>query len=133
MRVRKSESHRALLLPVLLILAAAFLATSLTGMGDNDVSGAQVYGPTNCEWVASPEGTTTGQKSVSVECTSNRPNVYAGGCNTYGSSFPLLWSYPRLKDSHRQYPEVWSCGQQTNPHSTGEFRAYALCCREKTL
>ncbi len=42
MKVRREQSHRALLVPVLLILAAAFLATSLSvGRTSNEISGAQ--------------------------------------------------------------------------------------------
>jgi len=45
MKVRKSESHRALLIPVLLVLAAAFLATSLSYGGEsNELTGASITG-----------------------------------------------------------------------------------------
>jgi hypothetical protein len=51
MKLTKGESHRALLIPVLLVLAAAFLATSLGSFNGNAITGAQSVGttPSSCE------------------------------------------------------------------------------------
>ncbi len=106
MRVRKGESHRALLLPVLLVLAAAFLATSLTGIGDNDITGAQIftrYG--GCEWV---DGVVSNDRTHGTAlCPSRIPKVISGGCNAdYMGN--LVSSFPSSPLVHPPFRE-WKC------------------------
>ncbi len=128
MRVRKSESHRALLLPVLLILAAAFLATSLTGMGDNSVTGAQVLSRGSvsrvCEWVElwRPDG-----GWVEAHCPIGKEHVVSGGCASFYAD--NLWTSVPIVRPHNSTnetaPDSWLCRFNTNRSAV----AYAFCCK----
>jgi len=57
MKVRRERNYRSLLLPVVLVLAAAFLAAGLGGFAGNEISGAQVihrsaaYPPSGCNYM----------------------------------------------------------------------------------
>ncbi len=132
MRVRKGESHRALLIPVLLVLAAAFLATSLGSFDGNDITGAQTFSKNrigqNCEWVEKIEAPGAMGMVVSTSCPNNKPTVYGGGCKS-PSGGELQWSYPEFRygggGPGNHSTDSWGCGF----NSMNRFHVAAFCCK----
>jgi len=132
MKVRREQSHRALLVPVLLILAAAFLATSLSvGRTSNEISGAQTFQIANqqrCQWteyVPAPYGVPTYH---TLFCPTNAPRIAAGGCETEGSIKESSPVFNSAKDG-------WHCegGFNGTLATSGQFgvtKASAYCCRQ---
>ena len=130
MKIRKTENHHMLLLPVLLILAAAFLATSLTGAftSEVDITGYAVSAatPGRCDWVTTMSTNTTSNTAL---CPSNKPSVISGGCIVVD---PIL--NPSISESDRFYGNVsgtmkegWSC-QSDKPFNVQSIGTSALCC-----
>jgi len=127
MKIKKGESHRALFIPVLLVIAATFLATSLGGMGENDVTGAQVMG-SRCTWVS--DVTWPYPNSRIVQCPANRPNVVSGGCGVQYSGITnqgLAITMPLFGVGS---PDSWICTGEFNNSGGAQIKsAYAYCCR----
>lgn len=98
---KECDNHKNLVLPVILILTAAFLATSLSIGGRDAITGAvtgitgqQVSiaaGDTNrCKWFSNLTWPAT---QTQYNCPADFPKISAGGCSTDGhlrSSVPLF-------------------------------------------
>ncbi len=122
MKIRKSQNHHALLLPVLLVLAAAFLATSLTFSGEgSEITGAVVNAERtgNCEWV-----NTFGKEihSKTTMCPLDKSTVVSGGCDVEGYGVELI-SSNYYSDNIGQ---GWNCLTNSKAES---IKASALCCK----
>jgi len=110
MKVRRERNYRSLLLPVVLVLAAAFLAAGLGGFAGNDISGAQVRAmPYNslrsCEWFEDYDS----NPHVEKLCPKNKPVIVSGGCWTMGNDNILLASYPRPYNPQNITEGKWVC------------------------
>lgn len=135
MNIKKGESHRHLILPVLLILAAAFVATSLSLNETNStgitgaataVTGQQITvadrNANRCKWV---ENGTTYPYTLfqQVDCPSSFPKVTSGGCRTSDS---IGISEPFFNGNE----EGWTCANGFNATvDSSIYRAYAYCCK----
>ena len=136
MKLRKSESHRALLIPVLLVLAAAFLATSLGSFDGNDITGAQSFNKgvnSACEWIE-----TTGKVGygfptlLEVICPANKPRIMSGGCEvSQGNGDVGVWSNRPINtaDNTGNVTMGWRCGFFASGYSTIPSKTNALCCK----
>jgi hypothetical protein len=128
MRVNKGESHRALLVPVLLVIAAAFLATSLGSYGGNDVTGAQVMGTNRCTWTTETMWPSSDHKIA--KCPNNRPNVASGGCDIAGGYSGILGLEDSAPFLNQSGYDSWRCRGESNYTGSAVVEtAFAYCCR----
>lgn len=122
-----------LLLPVLLILAAAFLATSMTGSfrSGNELTGGSVTSVTmnRCAWNGA--GTwkdVVGTGNTTLErtryCPYDKPIIVSGGCESDNPQTYLTFNKPELTRSNGT--QGWTCGQYG---SNDGLNVDALCCR----
>ena len=124
-----------LLLPVLLILAAAFLATSLSFGGDsNDLTGASVNSVTlsRCAWndVASSWADSigiNGEFTRTRYCPLDKPVIVSGGCENGKSDAHSYMSKPEF--ARVNGAQGWTCGQKDNNNNSKTIEVDALCCR----
>ncbi len=130
MKIRKTENHHMLLLPVLLILAAAFLATSLTGAftSENDLTGQAVnVAMSRCAWngPASHWNSVTGNTTLELTryCPSDKPIIVSGGCDSDNPQTHLTFNKPEL--TMYNGTQGWACGQQG---SDDGLNVDTLCC-----
>ncbi|MBT4577397.1 hypothetical protein HOM13_04210 [Candidatus Woesearchaeota archaeon] len=136
MKIRKTENHHMLLLPVLLILAAAFLATSLTGAftSEVDLTGHAVNAAVSgrCAWnsaggqIISEMGNNT--LEMSRQCPANKPSIISGGCNSDGNMAYLTENVPNFYGhwgNSTNRSEGWKCSQTG---SDDGLSVDALCC-----
>tara|TARA_Y100000310_G_scaffold303592_1_gene342078 strand:- start:2322 stop:2684 length:363 start_codon:yes stop_codon:yes gene_type:complete len=116
---RQGSAHRAVMLPVLLVLAASFLATSLGSVGGNDITGAQTMGSGRCSWNSSLGN----YGSTIVYCPTKTPKIVAGGCGSGVSYNALSVSQPVFTS-----PNSWNC-TASQPQPPGGLQGWAYCCR----
>lgn len=134
---KEGQSHRSLVLPVALILIAAFLATSLSIGGKTAITGAvtgitgqQIIQPiasmNNCKWF---QNKTYGVTSTNLLCPYNYPKIASGGCSSninLGKSLPLILPGSPA-DTHG-----WQCSGGLNFTGTGNAEINgiaAYCCK----
>ena len=128
MKIRKTENHHMLLLPVLLILAAAFLATSLTGSfrSGNELTGHAVNAAVSgrCDWYDAYDGQTNSTQAV---CPSGRSTVISGGCEIWDNQNGAI-SGSRMfsRANNGTVQQGWTCTANGQVQS---IQASALCCR----
>jgi hypothetical protein len=136
-KIKKGESHRALVLPVLLILAAAFLATSLSlGASGNELTGQQVFTmprtassgfQKDCElrWTD-----TIAENYNEAICTQNKPMVVGGSCDA-GVGNQIISSYPKYVSKNlpsNSGVDSWVC--KSDASGNWNLQAWAYCCKE---
>ena len=132
MKIRKTENHHMLLLPVLLILAAAFLATSMTGTfrSGNDITGASINSValSRCGWNEPPSSgrDTIGNNSMERTryCPYDKPVIVSGGCQSDNEQTYLTFNKPEL--TRYNGTQGWACGQTG---SNDGLNVDTLCCR----
>ncbi|MBT3865884.1 hypothetical protein HOF78_02140 [Candidatus Woesearchaeota archaeon] len=133
MKIRKTENHHMLLLPVLLILAAAFLATSMTGTfrtSGNEITGASVNSValSRCGWNEPPSSGKDAIGNNSMErtryCPYDKPVIVSGGCESDNDQAYLTFDKPEL--TRYNGTQGWSCGQYG---SNNGLNVDTLCCR----
>jgi hypothetical protein len=133
MRIQKDRNQKyKLLLPIVLILGAAFLATSIGGFGEgNDVTGNPVFSVDkqikkqmyyDCEWEYYEEQNTD---VTIVTCPANKYAV-AGGCGTIDMT-PIGSSMPLFNGPAAKQADSWLC--ETDGSIERQLRAQANCCR----
>lgn len=116
-----------LLLPVLLILAAAFLATSLTGAftSENDLTGNAINAAASgrCEWRSNMGSSTNVTTQI---CPNHKPTVISGGCNVFGNQATLVGSNHYSWWNNGTQEQGWTC---TSNQQAQALEANAFCCR----
>jgi hypothetical protein len=133
MRIRRNRGQRyRLLFPVILILGAAFLATSIGVFGEgNEITGKvmqpideveknQIY--SDCKWEYYEEQNTD---VTIVTCPANK-YVVAGGCGTSDMT-PIGSSMPLFKGPAAKQADSWLC--ETDGSIERQLRAHANCCK----
>jgi len=98
----EERNTRVFVLPAVLILAAAFLATSLsTGGIDGNIDGAAVTGNNlyNCDWSST-------ERSDRAYCPAKHPNVVDGNCNN-GNTGSVLFEGSQLGNGVAR--QGWRC------------------------
>jgi hypothetical protein len=133
MKIRKTENHHMLLLPVLLILAAAFLATSLTGAftSETDLTGHAVNAAVGnrCGWTGNTSQGFTSSGSAVAEVVCNAGSyAISGGCQSVdlGGNDTLRTTTPMFVPGQAK-AIGWKCETDTSPSSG--MNVEALCCR----
>jgi len=129
--IKKTGNANAFVLPVVLILAAAFLATSLS-TGTNEITGAAITGQqilstggsaNKCRWFENSTGYPYSSYQK-VSCPSSYPEIASGGCRTSDS---IGISEPFLNGPGNS--NGWSCANGFNSTTvTSIYKAYAYCC-----
>jgi hypothetical protein len=140
MNIKKGESHRNLILPVLLILAAAFVATSLTMDRGNGVTGAatavtgqQIIASAaidgnRCKWFSNYTGNPPNQWK-SLKCPDSFPRIAAGGCSVSGG-YSIDASKPLLNSG--SIPDGWACSAAPDGQGNSTMTVYEIntyCCK----